>query len=127
MTEQEKTLVKQYHDYLEKADKLKEKAESAKLELSKLAPHKVGEIIRWTQTGRTKNIGSGWLRQHEPLPDKDMAAVCTAVNVTIWKETFFYDYVFSPLKKDGSISNNRCYPQSTFVWTGEYHENYKKE
>ena len=124
MTDKEKELLQEYNLYKEAENEARRNAEDVKQRLAALAPHKVGEIIKWTETNRIKRVGL-WNPKVEKLPDKERVAVLTRVDVWIYQNDVSYNYDFSPINKDGSISVNHCYPRSDYEWTGEIHEHLK--
>lgn len=125
MTKEE--LIKKYYECQDKIKELEAKKQNTLAELAKMAEHKVGEIIQWTETNRWKNVGTTWRPQLVDLPDIVHKAVLTRVNVHISSmfNSVDFTYEFSRIKNDGSISGNNCYPRQNFVWTGEIHEDYK--
>lgn len=126
----EDELIQKYYDHKNAEAREKRNAEETLERLALLAPHKKGEIIRWKETGRTKNVGTTWHPNRIALPDMEREAVLVKVTAKI--NTFFrskdvdYDYEFSPIKNDGGISQNHVYPRSDFEWTGEIHKDYKE-
>ena len=101
-------------------------------ELTTFVEHKVGEIVKWTETGRRKRVGgSMWHPVYEDLPAKEHEAVLTKLSASIWVWTdnnpsLSYEYEFCPIKADGGVSKNRCYPnKDKIIWTGEIHKDYK--
>lgn len=131
MTDREDVLVRTIKAYREQQSEAAKHIKEAKAELVKLAPHKVGEIVKWLVKGRQKRVGgSFWHPEYEQLPDKEVVAVLTKVEAEvsfICGLDLHYHYEFNPIKKDGGISQNRVYPRAEDVeWTGEVHESYKK-
>lgn len=81
--------------------------------LSSLAPHKVGEIITWTE----KNTHN------------ERSAVLTAIVPLIsyyGDEGLTYKYDFKPINKDdGTVCINLVYPfASDYTWTGAIHPSF---
>ena len=130
MTEQE--LLRKYFEYKEEEKVARNNAEGILDELVCIAPHRVGEIVKWVETDRYKNVGGSiWSSKYMPLPDKERMAVVTKVEVFPSKlrggdAKVRYDYTFSPITVKGSISKNHVYPSGDIVWTGEIHEDYIK-
>ena len=135
MTNEEKILVEKYLGYKNVADEAKKNADGVIKELAALAPHKVGEIVKWTEH-RRKNVGS-WLHpNYVELPPVEKRAVVTKVVADIWKwkdtdATLTYEYKFRLIKKDGGVSTNLCHPNYDSIdaieWMGEIHEDFKTE
>ena len=125
MTQEEKILVDKYLDCKKAEEEAKRNRTKALEELAAVAPHKVGEIVKWTECTR-KNIGTAWNPEIVELPPVEKIAVVSRVSANVWAYgnhiTLDYRYEFSPLKKDGCISKNGCYPRKGFVWTGEIYD-----
>lgn len=127
MTQEEKILVDKYLDF----KKTEEEAERNRLntlkELAALAPHKVGEIVKWNES-QIKNLGSSLHPNYVTLPPVEKKAVVTGVEASVWKwkdndVTLNYRYEFRPIKKDGVVSVNQCYPNKDIIeWTGEFYD-----
>ena len=127
MTKEEKILVDKYL-FCKKAE---EEARSSRLnvlkELAALAPHKVGEIVKWTEHKR-KNLGTAWHPNFVDLPPVEKKAVVVRVEVDVWQwkdgdVTLTYKYEFKPFKKGGCVSLNQCYPDKDIIeWTGEIYD-----
>lgn len=134
MTEKERELAEKYMALTEEAKAAKERANDTLRELANLAPHKIGEIIRWTETGRTKSHGTLWNRVYEELPDKERFAVLVSIEVQTYflsrklenNSEILYNYSFHEIKKDGGVSKNVCNPWRNYQWTGEIHKDYQK-
>lgn len=130
MTDREDVLVRTIKAYREQQSEAAKRIKEAKVELAKLAPHKVGEIVKWVEKGRRKRVGGTiWHPKFEQQPDKEVVAVLTKVEAEI--DTTFdreprYYYEFKPIKKDGGISQNAVCPPKDIEWTGEIHESYKE-
>lgn len=103
----------------------------ARIELSKFAQHKVGEIANIIIKGRTKNIGSTWRPNYVMQSDKQVEAVLTKVEAEIspyGDRQLYYQYTLKPVKKDGGISQKAIYirEDDTVEWTGVIHKDYKE-
>ena len=131
MTKQEELLAKTYLEHKDAEKRASERAQDCLEELKELSPHKVGEIIRWTEQERQKNVGSWLYPVFKTVPAKECSAVLTSVNVSVstWSKLIVhYDYTFSPITKSGGVSKTHCYVgQTHYEWTGEIHKNYIKE
>lgn len=130
MTDKEEKLVRTIKAYREQQSEAAKRIKKAKDELALLAPHKVGEIVKWVEKGRQRRVGGTiWHPKFEQQPDKEVVAVLTKVeaeiNTTFDREPRYY-YKFKPLKKDGGISQNSVYPRGELEWTGEIYESYKE-
>lgn len=127
MTQEEKILVDEYLVF----KKAEEEARSNRLnvlkELAVLAPHKVGEVVKWIERKR-KNLGNFWNPNFVDLPPVDKKAVVTRVEADVWKwkdgdATLTYKYEFRLIKKDGGVSLNLCFPNKDIIeWTGEIYD-----
>lgn len=131
MTDKEDKLIRTIKAYRQQQSEAAKRIKEAKAELAKLAPHKVGEIVKWVVKGRQKRVGGSiWNPKYEQLPDKEVVAVLTKVEAEvdyIYALGLHYHYEFKPLKKDGGVSLNLVYPHGLELeWTGEIHESYKK-
>jgi hypothetical protein len=127
MENEKERLVLEYNKVEEEIVQLKEKRKSVLKELSLLDGHKVGEIVKWVETNRTKNEGWTLNPRYVPLPDKEHIAVLTNIDVTVsWNGFVRYTHTFRPINKDGSISKNNCYVSEREIeWTGEIHKDYQ--
>ena len=131
MTQKEKILVDRYLDYEKTEEEARRNRLNTLKELALLAPHKIGEIIKWTEHKR-KNTGSLFHPNYVDLPSVEKKAVVVHVEADIWQwkddePTLHYKYDFKPFKKDGGISSNMCYPNKDIIeWTGEIY-NLNKE
>lgn len=127
MTQEEKILVDKYLDYKEAEQEARRNSLNVLDELAALAPHKVGEIVKWTEHKR-KNIGTMWHPNFVDLPPVEKKAVVARVEADVWKwkdsePTLHYKYEFKPFKKDGGVSLNQCYPDKDIIeWTGEMYD-----
>ena len=128
MTDREDVLVRTIKAYREKQSEVAKRIKEAKAELAKLAPHKVGEIVKWVVKGRQKRVGGTiWNPKFEQQPDKEVVAVLTKVEADVYGLDLHYHYEFKPLKKDGGVSQNSVYPHGLELeWTGDVHESYKE-
>ena len=127
MTQEEKILVDKYLVCKNAEEEAKKNRLNALKELATLAPHKVGEVIKWTEHKR-KNIGTMFHPNFVDLPPVEKKAVVARVEADVWKwkdndATLYYKYEFRPFKKDGGISSNQCYPNKDIIeWTGEMYD-----
>lgn len=124
MTGKEKYLVRKYTEHMGVANRERIAANKALECLSECAPHQKGDVVKWVETDRRKNVGSTWRPQFEALPDKEHKAAVTRIIPSIselkGETTVSYKYEFSPIKKDGCIANTTTYPRSNYEWTGEH-------
>ena len=127
MTQEEKILVEKYLDCKKAEEEAKRNRLNALEELAALAPHKVGEIVKWTEHKR-KNIGTTWHPNFVDLPPVEKKAVVARVKVDVWQWKdnelkLTYNYEFRPTKKDGGVSLNQCCPNMKDIeWTGEIYD-----
>ena len=130
MTDREDVLVRTIKAYREQQSEAAKHIKEAKAELAKLAPHKVGEIVKWVVKGRQKRVGGSiWYPKLEQQPDKEVVAVLVKVEAEVNTISWLhYHYEFKPIKKDGGISQNSVYPRvlEELEWTGEIYESYKE-
>lgn len=131
MTNKEKELVETYFKYKDLEAENKRLAIETKKALSTLAPHKVGEIVKWTEH-RHKNVGTIYHPKTVDLGDRERKAVLVRVESLPDRTlkgaiSLDYHYEFHPITKDGSISKNGCYVRGEYEWTGEIHESYKEQ
>ena len=94
-------------------------------EIAEQAPHKVGDIIKWTEKGHKKNVGTTWNPKFVDVSDRERKAAVNRVIPCIYFQngqlmSFKYDYEFVALKKDGTASKNSVYVFSTYEWTDEH-------
>ena len=128
MTQQEKELVEKYLIFKKAEEDARRHRLDTLNELSAIAPHKVGEVVKWTEQ-KTKNVGT-WLNpKYEDLPPVEKKAVVTCVTADVWcfmtdrEPSLHYKHEFKPIKKDGTISQNQCYPNMDAIeWTGEMYD-----
>lgn len=131
MTREEKILVDKYFEHKKAEDEAKRNRLNTLKELEAFAPHKVGEIVKWTEY-KEKNLGTWLYPKIVNLPPVEKTAVVTRVtaDVSQWRDeepSLRYKYEFRPTKKDGGVSLNQCYPNKDAIeWTGETY-NLKKE
>lgn len=129
MTREE--LIQKYVDNQKEIKRIKEESLEIKKEIALTFEHKVGEIVKWAEKGRRKNVGSYFHPKYEDLPDIEHEAVLTNVspNINIWfdgKISMSWELTFRPIKKDGHISMNRCYVDKDKIeWTGDIYKNYQ--
>lgn len=131
MTQEEKILVDKYLDCKKAEEEAKKNRLNALKELAALAPHKVGEIVKWKEYKR-KNLGTWMHPNFVDLPPVEKKAVVASVTANIWQwedsdAKLTYKYEFRHIKKDGGLSLNQCYPNNDNVeWTGEIYNNNEK-
>jgi hypothetical protein len=130
MTDREEKLLRTIKAYREQQSEAAKHIKEAKAELAKLAPHKVGEIVKWVVKGRQKRVGGSiWYPKFEQQPDKEVVAVLVKVEAEVNTISgLHYHYEFKPIKKDGGISQNSVYPRvlQELEWTGEIYESYNE-
>lgn len=123
MKAKELQLANQYIEYERKLAEITDNMSATLEELKTLAPHKKGEVITYKKADEL----ASWVKLLQKLPPQEYRAVLTKVEVKVWQwgqmkaPNIMYQYSFSPIKKDGSISKNHCYP-SNYEWTGETYE-----
>jgi len=124
MTSKEEYLVRKYTEHTSVANRERIAANKALECLSECAPHRVGDVVKWVETNRRKNVGSTWHPKLEALPDREHKAIVTRIIPSVFEfkgeTTVSYKYEFSPIKKDGGIANTSTYPRSGYEWTGEH-------
>jgi hypothetical protein len=125
MNEIEKKLVDEFVANANEIKRLENEQKAIQEKLIEQAPHKRGDVIKWTETGRTRNVGTCWNPNKVPIADSERKAVVVRVCPHLWVyegklQTFKYDYVFHVLKKDGSIGVNEVHPYQDYEWTGEH-------
>ena len=117
-------LIQLYLDNVKVIKTLQERQKSIIEELVELCPHKVGEIVKWRETGRTKNVGNFLHPQFKKLPDKDCTAVLSRVKTYFGmfddSEDMEYHYEFKGITKSGRASLYNVHPRGDYEWTGEY-------
>ena len=124
MTQEEKILVDKYLDCKKAEEEARRNRLNALKELVTLAPHKVGEVVKWIEHKR-KNIGTMFHPNFVDLPPVEKKAVVARVEVDVWQwkdnePTLHYKYEFRPFKKDGGVSLNLCFPDKDIIeWTDE--------
>lgn len=131
MTNKEKELVEAYFKYKDLVEENKRLSNETKKALCTLAPHKVGEIVNWTEH-RYKDVGTICHPKWVDLGDIERKAVLVRVESSPHRTyegaiSHSYKYVFHPITKDGRISKNGCYFGDDYEWTGEIHESYKEQ
>ena len=126
MNEIKKKLVDEFVANANEIKRIEACQKEIRLALIEQAPHKRGDVIKWTETGRRKNVGTTWNPKYVDVADSERKGVVRRVipNIWIWEgqlKTFDYDYEFVVLKKDGSIGVNQVYVGSVkYEWTGEH-------
>lgn len=99
-------------------------AEREKRELKKaladLAPHKVGDVVRWVERNIEVKFSYVGNRKPQFVLKK---AVCSKVNAEIYsdgdEEKVRYSYNFNILKKDGTMGMVSTFPRDEYQWTGK--------
>lgn len=128
MKEKEKELVEKYLAYKDAEMESRTKALEVQKELSQLAPHKAGEIVKWSEKTQKRVGGTTWRPVYqESLVEKRAVLVAVRVHISRWNNGTIdlkYIYDFNPIKKDGGISLNGTYPRDGYEWTGEVHKDY---
>lgn len=131
MTERQKVLVESYLEMVEAEKRAHASVVGILKSLETLAPHKVGEVVKWVEKGRKKRTGGSWMNpQYVDLPDKVHFAVLTKIKPWIcsyMNNELRYDYEFQSIKSDGDISRNHAYPLDGYEWTGDIHYKYREE
>ena len=130
MTQEEKILVDKYIVCKKAEEDARRNRLNVLKELAALAPHKVGEVVKWIEHKR-KNLGSIWNPNYVDLPPVENRAVVASIKADVWQwkdgnATLTYNYDFRPIKKDGGVSLNSCHPHKEVEWTGEIY-NLNKE
>lgn len=130
MKQEEKILAEMYL-YNEKAEREARKNKANILrELAKFAPHKVGDVVKWTER-KKRNAGTWLYPSYVMLPPVEKKAVLSKIEVSVWKcgdkdAEWSYHYEFRAFKKDGGLSQIGCHPNSDTVegveWTGEVYD-----
>lgn len=122
----EKKLVAEFVTNATEIKKLEASQKDIMAKLIEQAPHKRGDVIKWTETGRKRNVGTIWNPEYVDIADSERKAVVRRVIPDVWVyegklHRFNYDYEFVVLKKDGSIGVNQVYVGSVkYEWTGEH-------
>ena len=125
LSEVEKKLVAEYATNETEIKRLTAERKRLLSAISEQAPHKRGDVIKWTETGRRKNVGS-WLNpRYVDIADSERKGVVRRVSpwmviVDGKLHGFGYEYSFVVLKKDGSIGVNEVYVNGQYEWTGEH-------
>lgn len=103
MTKTEKQIVDLIEQLNRELEEVKNKQNLAYDELSKLAPHQVGEIVTYYY--------------------KKRRAVLTLVKATIMHGNVLYTYEFNAIGKDGIMMENKVkFYGLDYHWTGERYE-----
>jgi len=122
----ERELVERFVANANEIKKLNDAQVSIRAKLVEQAPHKVGDVVKWTETDRKQNVGSFWFPEYKDLPDRERKAVVTRVHPDIYVSQsgellgFRYNYDFALIKKDGTIGVNSVYVPEGCEWTGEH-------
>lgn len=121
----EKKLVAEFVTNATEIKKLEASQKDIMAKLIEQAPHKRGDVVKWTETGRRKNIGTIWNPKYVDVADSERKAVVYRVrpSINVWNgefRGFSYDYEFVVLKKDGSVGVNSVYVHGNYEWTGEH-------
>jgi hypothetical protein len=130
MTQKEQELVDKYVAFKKTEDEARRNGMETLRELATLAPHKVGEIIKWQEVKRERVGGRPWNPIYKDLPPVEKTAVLSRVtaNVMLFGENdIYYKYEFNSIKKDGCLSQNNTRPQCDYEWTGEMYNEPKTE
>jgi len=131
MTREE--LIQKYVDNQEQIKRTNEENIEIKKEIALTFEHKVGEIVKWTEKGRRKNVGNFFNPKWETLPDVEHVAVLTKITPSIFvfsdgRVSFSWELEFKPIKKDGGMSMNKCYVNKDKIeWTGDIHKDYQNK
>lgn len=126
MNEIEKKLVDEFVANANEIKRLEACQKEIRNALIEQAPHKKGDVIKWTETGRRKNVGTIWNPKYVDVADSERKGVVRRVipSIFVWEghlSSFKFDYEFVVLKKDGSIGVNQVYVGSgRYEWTGEH-------
>lgn len=126
MNDVERELVTKFVANANEIKKLTDAQTSIRAKLVEQAPHKVGDVVKWTETDRKQNVGSFWHPKYKSLPDRERKAIVTRVHPNIYVSQpgelldFRYDYDFALIKKDGTIGVNSVYVPNGYEWTGEH-------
>ena len=125
MNEIEKKLVNEFVTNANEIKRLEAEQKAIQEKLIEQAPHKRGDVIKWTETGKKRNMGTTWNPKYIDCADSERKAVVYKVIPAIWAfdgklRKFNYEYRFHVLKKDGSIGVNDIYVPQAYEWTGEH-------
>lgn len=125
MNEIEKKLVDEFVANANEIERLQACQKEIRNTLIEQAPHKRGDVIKWTEKGRRKNVGTIWYPKYVDIADSERKAVVYRVrpSINVWNgefRGFSYDYEFVVLKKDGSVGVNSVYVHGNYEWTGEH-------
>lgn len=126
MTEKENALVSMYLSYKKDEEKARKGYNDTLKELAGLAPHKVGDVIKWVEYRKKRVGGTFYNPIYQDLPPIVRKAVVICVHASVWQwkdkePDLKYNYDFIPIKKDGGVSQNQCYP-SNYEWTDEVYD-----
>lgn len=125
MNEIKKKLVDEFVANAIEIKRLENEQKAIQEKLIEQAPHKVGDVVKWTEKHRERNVGTTWNPKYVKIADSERTAVVVKVRPNVWVyegklQSFGYDYVFHVLKKDGSIGVNQVYVPQGYEWTGEH-------
>jgi len=125
MNEIEKKLVENFTANAIEIERLEAEQKAIQEKLIEQAPHKRGDVIKWTEPGKKRNVGTTWNPKYIDCADSERKAVVYKVIPAIWVydgelRSFKYEYRFHVLKKDGSIGVNDIYVSQGYEWTGEH-------
>ena len=129
MTEKEKELAEKYLGF-----KLAEKTASINArkvteELKSLAPHKIGEIIKWHEVKQKRVGGAPWNPIFEYIDCGEKYAVLKNIVafVSDYNGGVYYRYDFGAITKNGGVSKHNTRPTTNYEWTGQIHEDYSSK
>lgn len=128
MTEKERELAEKYLNYKLAEREASMNANKVRFELRELAPHKVGEIIKWHEVKMKRVGGTPWNPIYKEVDCGEKQGVLRRVEAIVsdYKEVeVYYRYEFAAIKKDGSVSANNVRPVEGYEWTGEIHKDFK--
>ena len=125
MNEIEKKLVDEFVANAIEIKRLENEQKAIQKKLIEQAPHKRGDVIKWTEQGKKRNVGTTWRPKYIDCADSERKAVVYKVIPAIWVYdgklgNFDYEYRFHVLKKDGSIGVYDIYVPQGYEWTGEH-------
>ena len=126
-------LIRKYIENDGEIKRLRENSVGILNEIALTHEHKVGEIIKWIEKGKRKNVGNYFHPIWETLPDVEHVAVLTKItpSIQVWSDgsvSFSWKLEFKPIKKDGGISMNTCYVNEDKIeWTGDIHKDYQNK
>lgn len=128
MTEKERELAEKYLAFKQAEKEALMNANKTQKKLSTLAPHKIGEIIKWHEVKR-KRVGGSWMNPiYEDIDCGERQGVLRGVEALVYDYKgieVHYRYEFAAVKKDGGVSANNVRPVENYEWTGEIHKEFK--